>query len=155
MSAPAQRITQEDLVDAVEAVIASESDFIANMANVSALIYEALPQVNWAGFYRLVGQELVLGPFQGRMACTRIPLGRGVCGAAAEQRVTQRVEDVHLFPGHIACDAASASEIVVPLMSGDVVIGVLDIDSPIKARFGEEEQAVLERVARLLERTYA
>nr|WP_294916535.1 GAF domain-containing protein [uncultured Neokomagataea sp.] len=154
MSAPAQRLTLEDLVGAVEAVVSTESDFIANMANVSALIFEALSDVNWAGFYILRGQELVLGPFQGRMACTRIPVGRGVCGAAAEKRVTQRVDDVHTFPGHIACDAASASEIVVPLFSDGALIGVLDIDSPVKARFGVAEQGIVEQVAALVGQCY-
>ncbi|MBR0560260.1 GAF domain-containing protein [Neokomagataea anthophila] len=154
MSAPAQRLTLEDLVSSVEAVVSTENDFIANMANVSALIFEALSDVNWAGFYILRGQELVLGPFQGRMACTRIPVGRGVCGVAAEQRVTQRVDDVHAFPGHIACDAASASEIVVPLFSDGVLIGVLDIDSPVKARFGVDEQVIVEQVAALVGQCY-
>ena len=124
-----------DITAAADAVTAGESDAIANMANVAAIIWQALPDINWAGFYRFDGSELVLGPFQGKSACIRIALDKGVCGAAAASRTTQRVEDVHAFPGHIACDAASRSELVVPIIAGDRLIGVLDIDSPTPARF--------------------
>ena len=130
--------------DAAAALIAGEPDGIANMANVAALIWQFLPQLNWAGFYRVAGEELVLGPFQGKPACIRIPFGRGVCGAAASSAHTQLVEDVHSFPGHIACDAASASEIVVPVLIDGHVIAVLDLDSPLPARFDAEDQAGLE-----------
>ena len=121
-----------------------EPDAIANMANVAALIWQFLPDLNWAGFYRMVEGELVLGPFQGKPACIRIPLGRGVCGTAAATGETQLVEDVHAFPGHIACDAASASEIVVPVKVGGRVVAVLDLDSPIPARFDIADQNGLE-----------
>ncbi|MDK2759935.1 MAG: GAF domain-containing protein [Sphingopyxis sp.] len=127
--------------DAAAALVAGESDGIANMANVAALIWQAIPDLNWAGFYRFDGRELVLGPFQGKAACIRIPLDKGVCGAAARLRTTQRVEDVHAFPGHIACDAASRSELVVPVIANDRLIGVLDLDSPLPARFGTADQA--------------
>jgi L-methionine (R)-S-oxide reductase len=130
-----------DLASALEGLVAGEPDAVANMANVSALIFETLPDVNWVGFYRNVSGELVLGPFQGRAACIRIPFGVGVCGAAAQSRQVQRVEDVHAFPGHIACDAASRSEIVVPLIRDGELLGVLDIDSPNVARFDEEDEA--------------
>src|SRR3990170_6880810 len=131
-----------DLAAALEGLVNGEPDAIANMANASALIFETLPDVNWVGFYRNVGGELVLGPFQGRAACIRIPFGTGVCGTAAASRQVQRVEDVHAFPGHIACDAASRSEIVVPLIGADgELIGVLDIDSPNLARFDAEDEA--------------
>ncbi len=124
---------------------------IANYANASALLFDALEDVNWAGFYFLEGDVLVLGPFQGKPACISIPLGRGVCGTAAEKNETQLVYDVHDFPGHIACDSASNSEIVVPLRAGGAVYGVLDIDSPLIGRFTAEDQAGLEAFARLLE----
>ena len=140
----------KDLALALEGLIAGERDPVANMANASALIFETLPDVNWAGFYRNVGGELVLGPFQGRPACIRIAFGAGVCGAAAETRQVQRVEDVHAFPGHIACDAASASEIVVPLIRDGELLGVLDIDSPKKARFTGEDEAGCVRLAEIL-----
>ena len=133
-----------DLLSAADAVTAGEPDGIANMANVAALIWQFLPQLNWAGFYRVAGEELVLGPFQGKPACIRIPFGRGVCGVAASSAHTQRVEDVHSFPGHIACDAASASEIVVPVLIDGHVIAVLDLDSPLPARFDADDQAGLE-----------
>ena len=126
-----------------------ERDRIANAANLSALLFNALPDLNWAGFYFFDGRELVVGPFQGLPACVRIPLDKGVCGAAARTRETQRVLDVHAFPGHIACDAASRSEIVVPLLRGDELVGVLDIDSPIEARFDEDDQRGLEAIAAL------
>lgn len=133
-----------DLVLAARAIVEGEPDPIANMANVAALVWQFLPELNWAGFYRLIGDELVLGPFQGKAACIRIPLGKGVCGTAAATRRTQRVEDVHAFPGHIACDAASASEIVVPVLHGERLIGVLDLDSPLPARFDQADAEGLE-----------
>jgi len=133
-----------DLLSAARAITADESDSIANMANVAALIWHSLPDLNWAGFYRLICDELVLGPFQGKPACIRIAIGQGVCGAAAARRETVRVEDVHAFPGHIACDAASASEIVTPIIGGTRLIGLLDLDSPIPARFDARDQEGLE-----------
>ena len=139
-----------DLASALEGLVAGETDAVANMANASALIWETLPDINWVGFYRNVGGELVLGPFQGRPACIRIPFGTGVCGAAAATRQIQRIDDVHAFPGHIACDSASESEIVVPLIRDDVLIGVLDIDSPKKSRFNEEDEAGCVRLAEIL-----
>ena len=143
-----------DLLSAAEGLMTGEPDPIANMANVAALIWESLPDLNWAGFYRNLGEELVLGPFQGRPACIRIPFGKGVCGAAAESLQVQRVEDVHAFPGHIACDAASASELVVPIVRGGELIAVLDLDSPVPSRFTEEDEAgcvaLCEMLARVL-----
>jgi GAF domain-containing protein len=130
-----------DLAAALEALVTGEPDAIANMANAAALIWESVPGLNWAGFYRNVGGELVLGPFQGRAACIRIPFGKGVCGAAAATLQVQRVEDVHAFPGHIACDAASASELVVPIVRDGELLAVLDLDSPNKARFDAEDEA--------------
>ena len=141
-----------DLASALEGLVADETDAVANMANASALIFETLPDVNWVGFYRNVGGELVLGPFQGRVACIRIPFGTGVCGVAAETRQVQRVEDVHAFPSHIACDNASNSEIVVPLIRNGELLGVLDIDSPKKARFTAEDEAGCVRLAEILSR---
>lgn len=126
---------------------------IANLSNAAALLWESLEEINWAGFYLLEGETLVLGPFQGRPACIEIPLGRGVCGTAAAERETQLVPDVHAFPGHIACDSASNSEIVVPLVRDDQVIGVLDMDSPILDRFTRADRAGLEDFARILEKT--
>jgi GAF domain-containing protein len=134
----------DDLLAAAHALTDGESDAIANMANVSALVWQFLPDLNWAGFYRLIDKELVLGPFQGKSACIRIPLGKGVCGAAAATRQTQCVADVHAFPGHIACDANSRSEIVVPVVHEGVLIGVLDLDSPLPARFDARDVAGLE-----------
>ena len=131
-----------DLAAALDGLVAGEPDAIANMANAAALMFATLPDVNWVGFYRNIGGELVLGPFQGRAACIRIPFGQGVCGAAAATLAVQRVDDVHAFPGHIACDAASNSEIVVPIVGADgKLIAVLDIDSPDKARFDAEDEA--------------
>lgn len=124
-----------ELADAAAALTAGEPDAIANMANVSSLLWQAIPDLNWAGFYRYDGTELVLGPFQGKAACIRIALDKGVCGAAARTRQVQCVDDVHAFPGHIACDAASRSELVVPVVAGDRLIGVLDLDSPLPGRF--------------------
>ena len=132
------------------ALFAGERNGLANAANMSALLYEALPDLNWVGFYFLQAGELVLGPFQGRVACVRIALGRGVCGTAAERRETVIVADVNAFPGHIACDAASRSEIVVPLIKGDRLLGVLDIDSPLIARFDQEDGVGLNAAAALL-----
>ncbi|WP_062734334.1 GAF domain-containing protein [Sphingobium abikonense] len=139
-----------DLVSAADALTRDEPDSVANMANISALLWQFLPDLNWAGFYRLVGHKLVLGPFQGKPACIRIPLGRGVCGTAAATRETQLVEDVHAFPGHIACDAASASEIVVPVIHDGRLVGVIDLDSPVAARFDADDAAGLEGLAALI-----
>jgi GAF domain-containing protein len=139
-----------DLESALDGLTAGEPDPIANMANAAALIWEYLPDLNWAGFYRNVGGELVLGPFQGKAACIRIAFGAGVCGAAAATRETQRVDDVHAFPGHIACDAASASELVVPIVVEGEILGVLDLDSPQVSRFDAEDQAGCERLIALL-----
>jgi len=124
-----------------------ERDRIANAANLSALVYHALPHLNWVGFYFYDGTELVVGPFQGLPACIRIPLDKGVCGAAASSRQTQRVADVHAFPGHIACDSASRSELVVPLLDGDTLVGVFDLDSPEPDRFDADDQHGLEAIA--------
>jgi L-methionine (R)-S-oxide reductase len=145
-------VMYRDLASALEGLVAGETDAVANMANAAALIWETLPDVNWVGFYRNVGGELVLGPFQGRVACIRIPFGTGVCGAAAETRQVQRVEDVHAFPGHIACDSASNSEIVVPLIRDGELLGVLDIDSPNTARFTEEDEAGCVKLGEILAR---
>lgn len=131
-------------------LLGSERDWLVNLANTSALLNQRLTELNWVGFYLWRGGQLVLGPFQGKPACTRIGRGRGVCGTAAAQHVTIVVHDVHVFPGHIACDAASASEIVVPIELPDRQIGVLDLDSPRPGRFGEEDRDGLERIARLL-----
>jgi L-methionine (R)-S-oxide reductase len=139
-----------DLLAALDALTTDETDPIANMANATALVWEYLPDLNWAGFYRLVEGELVLGPFQGKVACIRIPVGKGVCGAAAATLTTQLVEDVHAFPGHIACDAASRSELVVPVTKDGILIAVLDLDSPEPARFDAEDAAGCEALAALL-----
>jgi L-methionine (R)-S-oxide reductase len=142
-----------ELIEAADALTAGESDGIANMANVAGLVWESLPDLNWAGFYRNIGGELVLGPFQGRPACLRIPFGKGVCGAAAATLEPQCVEDVHAFPGHIACDAASRSELVVPILADGVLLGVLDLDSPKPARFNEEDAAgCVQLIGRIAER---
>ena len=139
-----------DLAAALDALTADEPDAVANMANAAALIWQYLPDLNWAGFYRAIGDELVLGPFQGKTACIRIPLGTGVCGAAAESRETQLVADVHAFPGHIACDADSRSELVVPIVHDGRLIGVLDLDSPIPDRFDTEDAAGCENLVAIL-----
>ncbi|MEN5305403.1 GAF domain-containing protein [Pseudomonas sp. TWI628] len=131
----------------VQALFADERDFIANAAQFSAFLYNQVDDLNWAGFYLNRNEELVLGPFQGQVACVRIPFSKGVCGAAAATRQTQRVEDVHAFPGHIACDSASNSELVIPLVKDGRLIGVLDLDSPKLARFSEADQVGLERLA--------
>ncbi|PSS46711.1 GAF domain-containing protein [Pseudomonas sp. BBP2017] len=130
----------------LEALFADERDFIANAAQFSAFLYSQVEDLNWAGFYLNRNEELVLGPFQGQVACVRIAFGRGVCGAAAASRETQRVEDVHAFPGHIACDSASNSELVIPLVKDGRLIGVLDLDSPKLARFSEADQQGVERL---------
>jgi len=143
------------LVDAADALTAEEPDPVANMANVAALIWEFIPDLNWAGFYRIGPgkdgtDELVLGPFVGRPACIRIPIGAGVCGAAAKMGKTQLVKDVNAFPGHIACDAASRSEVVVPVIRDGAVIAVIDLDSPNPARFSDEDARGLEKLADLV-----
>src|SRR5690606_35473348 len=131
-----------------QALLEGETDRVANAANLSSLVFHALPDLNWVGFYFFDGTELVVGPFQGQPACIRIPLNRGVCGAAASTRTTQRVEDVNAFPGHIACDAASRSELVVPLVNAaGNLVGVFDLDSPLPGRFDAEDQVGLERIA--------
>ncbi|HET8818169.1 MAG TPA: GAF domain-containing protein [Xanthomonadaceae bacterium] len=135
------------LLEQARALMHGETDRIANAANLSALLFNALPDLNWAGFYFFDGRELVVGPFQGLPACVRIPLDKGVCGAAASTGQTQRVHDVDAFPGHIACDSASRSEVVVPLYRGDALVGVLDIDSPRTGRFDADDQAGLEAIA--------
>lgn len=142
----------DELAKALEALVAGEPDSIANMANAAALIWETLSDLNWAGFYRNVGGELVLGPFQGRPACIRIPFGRGVCGVAAQTLEVQRIDDVHAFDGHIACDSASESEIVVPILRDGQLVAVLDLDSPRKARFTAEDEAGCRRLAAILAR---
>ena len=139
-----------DLLGALDALTADEPDAVANMANAAALIWQYLPDLNWAGFYRMVEGELVLGPFIGKPACIRIPLDRGVCGAAARTGTTQRVEDVHAFPGHIACDAASRSELVVPVIRDGAVIAVIDLDSPLPGRFSAEDAAGIEALAQAI-----
>lgn len=135
------------LLEQARGLMYSEHDRTANAANLSALLFNSLPDLNWAGFYFFDGTQLVVGPFQGLPACVRIPLDKGVCGAAASSRQTQRVDDVHAFPGHIACDAASRSEIVVPLVHNGQLVGVLDIDSPLPARFDADDQAGIEAIA--------
>jgi GAF domain-containing protein len=132
------------------ALLEGETDPIANTANMASLLYHALPDVNWAGFYFLKGGELVLGPFHGKPACVRIAVGKGVCGSAAAARLSLLIEDVHDFPGHIACDAASRSELVIPLVRGGEVLGVLDLDSPVPGRFEEEDRAGCESLAAVL-----
>jgi GAF domain-containing protein len=143
------------LATGLEALLANESDVIANLANAAAAIYHGLAELNWAGFYLLREGGLVLGPFQGKPACVRIPLGRGVCGTAAERRQSVLVTDVHAFPGHIACDAHSRSELVVPLLHGGTLLGVLDLDSPNLARFNAGDQAGCEMLAAIIVRHLA
>lgn len=133
----------KDLGSAAAALVADEPDTIANMANISALIWQYVPDLNWAGFYRVIGEELVLGPFQGKAACIRIAMGKGVCGTAAASGEVQRVADVHDFPGHIACDAESRSELVIPIIRNEKVAAVLDLDSPIPGRFSSDDEAGL------------
>jgi GAF domain-containing protein len=139
-----------ELAAALDSLTAGEPDAIANMANVSALLMQVLPDLNWAGFYRNVSGELVLGPFQGKVACIRIPVGEGVCGAAATRGETQIVEDVHAFPGHIACDAASRSELVVPIFHEGELLGLLDLDSPSPGHFDADDAAGCEALMRIL-----
>ena len=139
-----------ELLKAADALTAGEPDGIANMANVAALVWQLVPDLNWAGFYRAIGDELVLGPFCGRPACIRIPIGSGVCGTAAASAASQRVDDVAAFPGHIACDAASRSELVVPVRRDEAVIAVIDLDSPLPARFDAADQTGIEALAALL-----
>lgn len=139
------------LVEQAKGLLSGQRDRIANAANLSALLFMELEDVNWVGFYLLRGDELILGPFQGKPACVTIPVGKGVCGTAARSRETQRVEDVHAFAGHIACDVNSRSELVVPLLVRGELIGVLDIDSPLPNRFSLRDQEVLEEVARVYE----
>lgn len=137
----------QELRGQLASLLEGEPDPIANAANMAALIYQSLADINWAGFYFLQGRELVLGPFQGKPACVRIPLGKGVCGTTAERRQSTVVPDVHAFPGHIACDSASRSELVVPLIKNGVLLGVLDIDSPLPGRFDDEDRAGCEALA--------
>jgi GAF domain-containing protein len=139
-----------ELAAAADALTAGESDAVANMANVAALLWQFLPELNWAGFYRAIDRELVLGPFCGKPACIRIPFGQGVCGAAAASGESQRVTDVNAFPGHIACDAASRSELVVPVKRGGEVIAVIDLDAPREGRFDAADQTGLEALAEIL-----
>lgn len=141
----------DELEAQARALVAGEPDLVANAANLAALVFNALPRINWAGFYFLQGEELVLGPFQGKPACVRIPVGKGVCGTAVAEARSQLVPDVHAFPGHIACDAASRSEVVVPLRDrAGRIFGVLDIDSPEASRFDDADLAGVERLARVL-----
>lgn len=140
----------DEVLKAADALTDGEPDGIANMANVASLLWQFLPDLNWAGFYRMVDDELVLGPFQGKAACIRIPLGKGVCGAAAASGETQLVEDVHAFPGHIACDADSSSELVVPVKSDGKILAVIDLDSPKPSRFDEDDAAGIEAIAMML-----
>ena len=140
----------EELVQMLTGLLAGERDPIANAANLSALLFQYVPDLNWAGFYFLrSGNELVLGPFQGKPACVRIPVGQGVCGTAVARAESVLVEDVHAFPGHIACDAGSNSELVVPLKRGGEILGVIDLDSPLLARFDRQDQDGIERIAAL------
>lgn len=144
-------MSHEEIVTTARALVEGEPNMIANMANASSLVFHGLGDVNWVGFYLWDGKELVLGPFQGRPACLRIALGQGVCGTAAAERRTVLVDDVHEFPGHIACDSNSQSEVVAPVIGGDgKLIGVFDLDSPTKGRFGAEEQKLVEDVVALL-----
>ena len=139
-----------EVLKAADAMTYGEPDGIANMANVASLLWQFLPDLNWAGFYRMVDGELVLGPFQGKAACIRIPLGKGVCGAAASSGETQLVADVHAFPGHIACDADSRSELVVPVTRDGKVVAVIDLDSPLPSRFDQDDAAGIEALAAML-----
>ncbi|MFS1705000.1 GAF domain-containing protein [Aestuariibacter sp. GS-14] len=141
------------LIAQARSLVDGEHDMIANMANISALLYNQMDNVNWAGFYIFKEEQLVLGPFQGQPACIRIPMGKGVCGTAAASNTVQRIEDVHQFEGHIACDAASNSEIVIPIVVNDKLIGVLDIDSPIYSRFSAEDEAGLCEIVSVLSST--
>jgi GAF domain-containing protein len=137
------------LAQQLAALLEGEPDAVANAANMSALIYELLPDLNWAGFYFMRGPELVLGPFQGKTACVRIAVGRGVCGTAVERKISMVIPDVHAFPGHIACDSASRSELVVPLIKDGNVLGVLDLDSPYESRFDEDDREGCEKLVQI------
>jgi len=150
ISAGSRAELYHDLHAALDALIADEPDVIANMANAAALLWQYLPDLNWAGFYRLIDGELVLGPFQGKPACIRIAVGKGVCGVAAATRQTQLVEDVNAFPGHIVCDSESAAELVVPIVAGNRLIAVIDLDSPTVGRFNAADRAGVEALAKLL-----
>ncbi|HEV8551217.1 MAG TPA: GAF domain-containing protein [Polyangiaceae bacterium] len=152
-TAGSKREHYAELYTQLTALFGGETDGLANAANMTALYFDALPELNWFGFYFLRGTELVLGPFQGKVACVRIAVGRGVCGTAARDSKTLVVPDVHAFPGHIACDAASRSEIVVPLLAGDRLFGVLDLDSPLENRFDDQDAVGLEAAAALLARS--
>lgn len=143
----------QELYQQVNALIVDEPDVIANMANISALLFEQLSDVNWVGFYRVQANELILGPFQGKVACIRIPVGKGVCGTAVSEATTQRIDDVHAFSGHIACDAASNAELVIPVRVNGNVIAVLDIDSTVFNRFDQCDQQGLEKIINLFENT--
>lgn len=145
----------EALVAQVAALLAGQRDLVANAANLSALLYHALDDVNWVGFYFLKEGELIVGPFQGKPACVKIPLGKGVCGAAAVTGKVQRIADVHAFDGHIACDPASRSELVLPLIRDGALLGVLDLDSPVKNRFGERDELLLREIADIFMRSIA
>ncbi|MDR3528975.1 MAG: GAF domain-containing protein [Rhodopila sp.] len=145
----------EDLASQLDGLLTGQTDFIATLANAAAAIYHGLPSLNWAGFYLLRGADLVLGPFQGKPACVRIPMGKGVCGTSAARRRSVLVPDVHAFPGHIACDTASQSELVVPLVRGETLIGVLDLDSPLLARFDAQDQAGCEALVAIIVRHLA
>jgi L-methionine (R)-S-oxide reductase len=149
MNPPGDGQDRESLLAQAEALLSGQTDRVANAANLSSLLFYSLEDVNWAGFYFLNDGELIVGPFQGKPACVTIPMGKGVCGKAAETRAIQRVADVHEFDGHIACDVASRSEIVLPLVWNGVLIGVLDIDSPVKERFSEKDENFLEKIAEL------
>ena len=144
------RVDYSELGRALSALMEGVPYRVSNLANASALLWQMLPEINWVGFYERMGDKLILGPFQGKPACIEIPMGRGVCGTAARQRRTVRVANVHEFPGHIACDSASNSEIVLPLMNGQTLWGVLDIDSPVPDRFTQEDEQGLERLAAIL-----
>lgn len=147
-------ITYEaDIIPALQSVLEDEHDLIANAANTAALLYEYMADINWVGFYFLKDNELVLGPFQGRVACVRIPMGKGVCGTSALKKETILVEDVHQFEGHIACDSASQSEIVIPLVKDGHILGVLDIDSPHTNRFSQQDRQALEKIAAIFVRS--
>lgn len=145
----------QQLTAQAQAIVAGETDTIANMANLSALLFEQLSDVNWVGFYRVVDNQLVLGPFQGKVACIRIPFDKGVCGKAARTKSSQRIDNVHDFDGHIACDAASNAELVVPIVVNDQVIAVLDIDSEQYSRFDQQDQQGIEQIAKIFELTFA
>lgn len=145
----------QEMNQVLKALLAGEHDMIANLSNAAALLYQYLPDINWAGFYLWKNNELVLGPFQGKVACMHIPYGKGVCGACIKELKTQRVENVHEFPGHIACDGASNSEIVIPMIIKDQIIGVLDIDSPIFSRFNEVDEAYLTEFVHILTSSFS